>query len=65
MRSSLPELSLKIIDLVHDHGQVSLADVVKATNANRNTAKKRLGELVAGGYLVSGGKAKGSWYSLA
>lgn len=65
MRASLPELSLKIIDLAHEHGQVSVADIVSATEANRNTVKKRLGELVASGYLVRGGKAKGTWYSLA
>ncbi len=65
MRGSLPELSLKIIDLTHEHGQVRVADIVNATAANRNTVKKRLGELVAGGFLVRGGKAKGTWYSLA
>ncbi|MDF3047550.1 MAG: Fic family protein [Candidatus Midichloriaceae bacterium] len=65
MRASLPELSLKIIDLVHEHGQISVADIVNATEANRNTIKKYLGKLVVSGYLVRGGKAKGTWYSLA
>lgn len=65
MRASLPELSLKIIDLAHEHGQISVADIVSATEANRNTIKKRLGELVVGGYLSRGGKGKGTWYSLA
>lgn len=65
MRASLPELSLKIIDLAHEHGQISVADIVSATEANRNTVKKRLGELVAGSYLSRGGKGKGTWYSLA
>lgn len=64
MRSSLPALSLQIIDLAHGHGQVSVADVVGATGGNRNTVKKRLSELVANGYLVRGGKGKGTWYSL-
>jgi len=65
MRSSLPELSLKIIGLTHEHGQIRLADIVKATVGNRNTIKKRLGELVNSGYLTRGGRAKGTWYSLA
>lgn len=65
MRASMPELSLKIIDLAHEHGQISVADIVSATEANRNTVKKRLGELVADGYLSRGGKGKGTWYSLA
>lgn len=65
MRSSLPELSLKVIDLAHEYGQISVADIVRATEANRNTVKKRLGELVACGYLSRAGKGKGTWYSLA
>lgn len=65
MRTSLPELSLKIIDLAHEHGQISVADIVSAIGANRNTVKKRLGELVRSGHLVRSGKAKGTWYSLA
>ncbi len=65
MRASLPELSLKIIDLAQEHGQVSVANIVRVTEANRNTVKKRLRELVASGYLLRGGKGKGTWYSLA
>ncbi len=65
MRASLPELSLKIIDLTHEHGQISVSYIVNATDANRNTVKKRLSDLVAGDYLVRGGKGKGTWYSLA
>jgi len=65
MRASLPEISLKIIDLAHDHGQISVAYIVNATAANRNTVKKRLSELVVNGYLLRGGKGKGTWYSLA
>jgi Fic family protein len=65
MRATLPELSLKIIDLAQEHGQVSVADIVAATGGNRNTVKKRLGELLSGGYLQRGGKGKGTWYSLS
>lgn len=65
MRASLTELSLKIIDLAHEQGQINVAGIVNATGGNRNTIKKRLGELVNGGYLVRRGKAKGTWYALA
>jgi len=64
MRSSLPELSLQIIELVHEHGQITIADIVNTTSANRNTVKKRVGELVDANYLLQSGKGKGTWYSL-
>ena len=62
MRAALPELSLEIIDLACEHGQISVAEIVRATGANRNTVKKRLSDLLAGGYLVRGGKGRGTWY---
>ncbi len=64
MRASLPELSLKMIELAREHGQISVAGIVNATAANRNTVKKRLSELVENHYLVRSGRGKGTWYSL-
>lgn len=63
MFASLPKLALQIIDLVHAHGQVNLANIVNATGGNRNTIKKHLAGLVAEGHLVRSGKGKGTWYS--
>jgi Fic family protein len=65
MRSALPALSLKIIDLAHEHGQITVADIVHITAANRNTIKKRLNELVKSNFLSRNGKAKSTWYSLS
>ncbi|GJM25908.1 MAG: cell division protein Fic [Phycisphaerae bacterium] len=65
MRSSLPELAITILDLAAEHGQISVADIIKATSAPRGTVKKRLIDLVNFGHLEQGGKGRSTWYSLA
>lgn len=64
MLDTVPELSLRILDLARAHGAISNAMVVAATGANRNTVKKHLQALVEGGMLVMTGKGKGSRYRL-
>ncbi len=65
MRSTLPELAIDILDLAAQHGQISVGDIVRATNAPRGTVKKRLTELTVSRHLKRGGKGRGTWYSLA
>jgi len=62
--SKLSVLSNRILQIVKSHGQASISDLESITNANRNTIKVKLRELVAGGYLVKQGKGKGTWYTL-
>lgn len=59
----LPELSLKILELVKSRGRLTISDVVVLTNANRNTVKKHLENLVETNQLVKHGKGKGTWYA--
>lgn len=61
----LPELSLKILELTKSRGRLTISDVVVLTNANRNTIKKHLENLVETNQLVKYGKGKGTWYALA
>jgi len=61
----LPELSLKILELTKSRGRLTISDVVVLTNANRNTIKKHLENLVETNQLVKHGKGKGTWYALA
>jgi predicted HTH transcriptional regulator len=49
--NSLPELSLKIIELVKDRGRITNSEIVIITSSNRNTVKKHLENLVAGNHL--------------
>jgi Fic family protein len=62
---TLPELDLKIIEFVREHGRATMADAVRVTGANRNTLKVHLRSLVEGRRLALHGKGKGAWYALA
>lgn len=65
MRSKLPELSLAILELAAEHGQIKIADILHVTEAPRATVKKRLMELMRAGHLQRGGKGRSTWYSIA
>ena len=58
----LPGLSMQIIEIVKEHGQTSISQLHDITNANRNTIKVRLRELVETNYLIKEGKGKATWY---
>ncbi len=62
--SSLPELSVKILDQAREHGRVSIGDMVKITGASRNTLKQYFRLLVEKGHLTMHGKGRTVWYSL-
>jgi Fic family protein len=62
--TKLPKLSKQIIGLVKSHGELSISEIETLTNANRNTIKVRLRELVADQYLVQQGKGKGTRYMI-
>ncbi len=65
MNSTMPELSIAIIELASEHGQISVADIIRVTQAPRATIKKRLTELVQAGHLKRGGKGRSTWYAIA
>jgi Fic family protein len=60
----LPELSVKILEWVREHGRVTLADAVKVSGQNRSTVKDHMKALAKGGHLVLHGAGRGAWYSL-
>jgi predicted HTH transcriptional regulator len=60
----LPELSLKILELVKSRSRIVISDVVVLTAANRNTIKKHLETLVDNKHLLKHGVGKATWYSL-
>ena len=61
----LPELSAQILELVTEHGRLTVRQIVEITGANRNTVKKHLQLLVAKRHLSQHGKGKGTWYGRA
>ncbi len=60
----MPELSTQILQAVKDHGRAAISDIQAITQANRNTIKIRLRELVQDGYLIKQGEGKGTPYLL-
>ncbi len=62
--AALPELAIQIIDYVRQHGRVTMADMIRATGASRNTLKDHFRSLVEKRHLAQHGTGKGSWYSL-
>ena len=59
----LPELSEKICSLAKDHSRITVAFITNELQANRNTVKKHLQNLVKIGRLVKHGKGRGAYYS--
>jgi Fic family protein len=60
----LPELSIQILELLREHGRVTVAAATKATGANRNTVKDHLKALTRSGHLEKHGAGRGTWYGL-
>ena len=62
--TTLPELSVAIMEEAKRKGRVTIGDMMLLTGANRNTLKEHFRKLVAQGYLQKYGERKGAWYGL-
>jgi Fic family protein len=62
--AKLPELSVRILGHVRDHGRITIGDAVTLTGASRNTLKLHFKALRERGLLVLHGQGRGAWYSL-
>lgn len=62
--AALPELDLRIIEFVREHGRATMAGAMRVTGANRNTLKVHLRSLVEMRHLARHGTGKGSWYGM-
>lgn len=63
--SSLPEVSVKILEHAREHGRVTIGDIARLTGVNRNTLKDHFRHLHEKGHLVLHGKGRAAWYALA
>src|SRR5690606_16150072 len=63
--AALPELSVLILDVVREHGRVTVAEAARVSGASRNTIKVHLRSLVEQGHLRLHGAGRGAWYGLA
>ena len=62
--AQLPELSVRILDFVREHGRVSAGDMIRLAGASRNTLKQQFRQLVERGYLIRHGGGRTTWYTL-
>ncbi len=62
--AALPELAVRILDHVRDHGRVTTRDMVREAGASPNTLKATFTALVAKGLLARHGGGRSTWYSL-
>lgn len=62
--TKLPKLSRQILGLVKDHGELSISEIESITQANRNTIKVKLRDLVKDKYLARQGRGKATRYIL-
>ena len=61
----LPPLSRDLLTLARSRGRLTVAEGVRGTAANRNTAKVHIAHLTAQGLLRQHGVGKGTWYEPA
>lgn len=62
--TQLPELAQNILEIVRSRGRINMGELELLTNANRNTLRKSLENLVKNKQLQQNGVGKGTWYSL-
>ena len=62
--SSLPDLSLQIVEFARDHGRITIGEAIRLTGTSRNTLKVHFRNLVKIGHLIQHGSGRGVWYEL-
>jgi Fic family protein len=62
--STLPELSVRILEHAREHGRVTIGEMVALTGTSRNTLKEHFRQLHEKGHLALHGSGRGAWYSL-
>ena len=60
--TSLSALDEQLLQLARQHGRLTLDSAISLTEANRNTLKLHLRQLVQAGHLQLLGRGRGSWY---
>ena len=64
LAASLSALAAQIVDLLKQHGRLTISELERLTGANRNTLKVRLRELTQTCHIMRHGQAKATWYTL-
>jgi Fic family protein len=62
LRAELPELAVRILELVRQQGEAQVGGIIRVTGAPRGTVKKWVTELTGRGYLKAVGQGRGRRY---
>ena len=62
--AALPDLQLRIVEFVREHGRVTIGEAIRLTGVSRNTLKQHFRALVERGTLDQHGRGRGVWYDL-
>lgn len=62
--STLPEISVQILEQAREHGRVTIGEMVTLTGISRNTLKEHFRQLIEKNHLALHGSGRGAWYSL-
>jgi Fic family protein len=65
MASTLPLLSVRILELAKEHGRVTTQSIELATGESRSTIKSRLKQLTVDRLLIRYGNGRSTWYGLS
>jgi Fic family protein len=65
MASALPLLSVRILELVKEHGRVTTQSIELITGESRSTIKARLKQLTDDRLLIRYGQGRSTWYGLS
>ena len=60
--TALSAFDEQLLQLARQHGRLTLSAALALTNANRNTLKLHLRQLVQAGRLQMLGRGRSSWY---
>jgi Fic family protein len=64
IEGELPLLSVRILELVREHGRLKMSDLETLTGESRSTIKLRLNELIGRKMLSRNGKGPSTWYTI-
>jgi Fic family protein len=64
LMAPLSPVDEQLLQMIREHGRLTLADAERLTGKNRNTLKLHLRQLLAADRLILRGKGRASWYEI-
>lgn len=63
LQPDVPELGVKILELLRQHGSLKMKDLVELTGDSKSTIRLRINELEESQYIKRNGQGRGTWYT--